>query len=93
MEIQHQPRSHGGLFLATEGGAVIGEMTYDLRPGGPMEIDHTWVTPAWRGGGVAQGLVDAGVAFARANGLKIRPICSYVVRVFDADRGLDDLRA
>ena len=55
--------------------------------------DHTWVSPARRGEGLARALVDAGVVFARTEGLKVVPLCSYVVQVFEEDESLADLRA
>jgi len=93
LTIQHQRQDRGGIFLVVEDGRTLGEMTYGLRPGGPMEIDHTWVDPRERGRGLARQLVDAGVAFAREQGLLIRPLCSYVARVFQEDPTLADLRA
>ena len=93
MEIRHERQGRGGVFLAVEDGAVVGEMTWGGREGGPMEVDHTWVDPRARGQGVARQLVDAGVAFARAEGRKILPLCSYVVRVFREDPSLADVAA
>ncbi len=93
MQIRHEQRGAGGVFLAEEGGHVVGEMTWARHGAGPMEIDHTWVDPRARGQGLARQLVDAGVAYARAEGLRVLPLCSYVVRVFAEDRSLDDLRA
>ena len=50
---------------------------------GPLRIaDHTFVPPAMRGAGVAQQLVEALVADARAQGFKIVPQCSYVEAQF-----------
>ena len=91
MEIQHRQQGRGGAFFALEDGVEVGEMTYGLEPGGPMDVDHTWVDPRMRGKGVARQLVDAGVAHARANGLRIRPLCSYVVAVFREDPSLADV--
>lgn len=91
MEIQHRQQPRGGVFLAIEAGREVGEMTYGLEPGGPMVVDHTWVDPSQRGRGVARQLVDAGVAHARGQGLKIRPVCSYVVDVFRAEPSLEDV--
>lgn len=91
MEIQHKQHGRGGVFLAIEGDREIGEMSYALQPGGPMEVDHTWVDPSQRGRGLARQLVDAGVAYARASGLRIRPLCSYVVAVFREDASVSDV--
>ena len=49
------------------------------------------VDPSQRGRGIARTLVHAGVAHAREQGLKIRPICSYVVEVFRSDASLADV--
>ena len=87
MDVQHQQNSRGGIFLVVEDGETVGEMTYGLREG-VMAIDHTWVSPARRGGGLARALVDAGVAFARAEGLTVLPLCSYVVKVFHEEPSL-----
>lgn len=93
MQINHEKRGQGGIFTAVDGEHIIGEMTWGRHGSGPMEIDHTWVDPRARGQGVARQLVDAGVAYARAEGLQILPLCSYVVHVFAEDRSLDELRA
>lgn len=48
------------------------------RENDAIVFTHTYVPPTLRGGGVAARLVAAGVAFARAEGLRIVPACSYV---------------
>lgn len=93
MVIRHEQRGQGGIFVASEGEQIIGEMTYGRHRDGPMEIDHTWVDPRARGQGLARQLVEAGITHARAQGLKILPLCSYVVKVFDEEPNLAPLRA
>jgi predicted GNAT family acetyltransferase len=44
--------------------------------------NHTFVPPEMRGRGIAQALVEALVADARALGFKIVPQCSYVEVLF-----------
>jgi uncharacterized protein len=39
---------------------------------------HTEVPPAAQGKGVAAALVKAALAWAEAEGLRVRPLCSYV---------------
>ncbi|MEO8113095.1 MAG: GNAT family N-acetyltransferase [Phenylobacterium sp.] len=39
---------------------------------------HTEVPKALEGRGVATALIKAGLAFARAKGLKVKPICPFV---------------
>jgi predicted GNAT family acetyltransferase len=50
---------------------------YELT-GPVMRMTHTVVHPELQGQGIAARLVEAALAHARAQGLKIEPICSYV---------------
>jgi hypothetical protein len=43
-----------------------------------MHMTHTEVPPELEGRGIAAALVEAALAHAKANGLKINPLCSYV---------------
>ncbi len=54
---------------------------------------HTLVPPALRGRGVAEQLVRAALADARAAGLKVVPACSYVARFIDRHAESQDLLA
>jgi len=53
------------------------ECVYRLA-GGVMNIVHTEVPPQAEGRGIAAALVRAALAHARAEGLRVRPSCSYV---------------
>ena len=55
----------------------VAECVYRLQ-GGVMNIVHTEVPPASEGRGIAAALVRAALAHARAQGLRVRPSCSYV---------------
>jgi uncharacterized protein len=57
------------------------EMTF-VQQDGVMTIDHTGVPPDHEGQGVARFLLDRAIADARAQNIKIRPRCSYVVAQF-----------
>jgi uncharacterized protein len=48
------------------------------REGQVLVLHHTEVPPAFEGQGVAGALVSAALAWARAEGLRVRPTCSYV---------------
>lgn len=56
---------------------LLCEATYRLS-NGVMWMNHTGVPPALEGRGLASQLVAAAVAHAREQGLKIKPVCSYV---------------
>ncbi|MFU0788882.1 GNAT family N-acetyltransferase [Virgibacillus proomii] len=55
----------------------IAEITYYLSDDGNIVIDHTEVADELRGKGIAGKLVAAVVEQAKAEGKKIKPICSY----------------
>ena len=50
------------------------------RQGDVLVLHHTEVPPALQGQGVAADMVRAALAFARGQGLRVRPTCSYVAR-------------
>ncbi len=43
-----------------------------------LNVTHTEVPPALNGRGIAAALVKAALAWADSEGLKVRPLCSYV---------------
>lgn len=94
MEITHRLIGNKGLFLALEGDQKIGEMTYSVAGADKIIIDHTEGFPGSEGKGVGKQLVMAGVAHARAHGLKIIPLCPFAKMVFDRNAAeLADVRA
>lgn len=69
-------------FVAYDDDACqIGSIRYSGE-GPVITADGTYVEEASRGQGVAQALLDAMVEYARANKLKIRPVCEFVVAAF-----------
>lgn len=74
MNIEHDAAA--GRFHTTVDGHEA-ECVYRLS-GGTMVFTHTEVPPAVEGRGIAAALVAAALAHARAHGLKVRPLCSYV---------------
>jgi predicted GNAT family acetyltransferase len=72
--IEHDLRQ--GRFHAMVHGHLC-HCDYRLRDG-VMAITHTEVAPELEGQGIAGDLVRAALGHARANGLKVRPLCSYV---------------
>jgi predicted GNAT family acetyltransferase len=87
MTITHQAISagmtaSGGEFTATlPGETATGQLTYVMR-GPVMVAEHTLVPSAIGGRGVAARLVEALIAHAREQGLKVVPQCSYVDAAF-----------
>lgn len=91
MNITQQDDGKHGAFLAESNGAQAGEMTYTWAGDKMFIIDHTDVGEAFKGQGVGRKLLDAAVAFARAQNLKILPLCPFAKSVFDKDGSIHDV--
>lgn len=82
LEIKHQPDEHKGSFLALLQGEALGEMTYSLS-GEIMIIDHTEADDRLKGMSAGLKMLQAAVAWARQEKLKIVPLCPFAKSVFD----------
>jgi uncharacterized protein len=71
--IRHNVDAH--RFETTVEGHM-GTAEYQLDPG-VMVLTHTVVHPSIEGRGIAAALVRAALDHARAQGLKVQPLCSY----------------
>ena len=58
---------------------------------GTWSIEHTEVDKAYGGQGIAKQLVYCLIDAARKNNVKILPICSYAVKLFEKDPSLEDV--
>lgn len=58
-----------------------------------MQMNHTYVSDALRGQGVAKKLLDQAAEYARENNYKMNAICSYVVAAFEKSDTYDDVKA
>lgn len=63
------------------------------RQGNVLLLTHTEVPPALEGRGIAAALVKAALDWARAEGLRVRPLCSYVVAYMRRHPETQDLLA
>ncbi|KAA9002415.1 N-acetyltransferase [Paenibacillus spiritus] len=70
-------KEHHAFVIRTEEGP-IGEITYVPADEHTWIADHTYVSPNYRGGNIAQRLLQRLVEEAREEGAKIIPQCSYV---------------
>lgn len=68
--------SHGTFDLETNG-KPGGYLSYSLSGDATMIVDYVEVDPALRGKHMGEQLVAAAVEWARANGRRIVPHCSY----------------
>ncbi|MBB4802957.1 putative GNAT family acetyltransferase [Flavobacterium nitrogenifigens] len=91
MEIQQINDIRKGYFEAVEDGKEAGKMTYTWAGDSKFIIDHTEVSPEFNGKGVGKKLVMASVEYARANNLKIIPLCPFAKSVFDKVEEIRDV--
>lgn len=91
MEIKRGEHGRKGAFYIEEDGEWIAEMTYFRSSPGVITIDHTEVDETLRGEGIGEDLVRTAVEYARANNLKIRPVCPYTKKVIDATPEFQDV--
>ena len=75
VDIRHEPAAH--RFAADIGGATA-FISYREAPGRALELDHTFVPRAARGGGIASQLTARALTFARDEGYKVVPSCPFV---------------
>lgn len=73
-------------------GGALAILDYRDREG-VRWLTHAEVPPAFEGRGVAGHLVRGTLEAARAQGLRVAPVCSYVVAWMRRHPGYDDLRA
>ncbi|MGZ6142820.1 MAG: GNAT family N-acetyltransferase [Myxococcales bacterium] len=91
-EVQRSEDGKHGSFFIEKDGAHVADMTYSRGPDGKLIIiDHTEVDPALRGQGIPRRLVAAAVEWARAEKIRIVPLCPYAKAVFDKTPDLQDV--
>ena len=81
-EIRLEKRGHRGRYVLDMPSGEPAELTFVDSGPGHIIVDHTWVPQDYRGRGIAEKLVVRVVEDARAQGLKITPLCRYVATEF-----------
>ncbi len=71
------------FYIEDDQNEKIARITYQFEDDWTIVANSTFVDPALRGQGVAKKLLDHLARYARDNNLKIRPLCSYVVKAFE----------
>lgn len=89
---RHDEGARGEYRAQVAGSEHVGRLTWSDQ-NGVKAADHTLVPPEIGGRGVAAALVEALIADARAEGFKIRPLCSYVAVAFKRHPEWADLHA
>jgi predicted GNAT family acetyltransferase len=91
MKVERINDANKGFFQAVENDEQAGLMTYSWAGSDKFIIDHTEVNPAFSGQGVGKLMVMDAVDFARANNIKIIPLCPFAKSVFDKEPEIRDV--
>ncbi|HSI59782.1 MAG TPA: GNAT family N-acetyltransferase [Ideonella sp.] len=89
LTIEHNP---GASRFEAHVDGLLCDASYQMI-GGVMWMTHTGVPPALEGRGIAAQLVGTALAYARAQGLKVKPTCSYVAAYMQRHPETQDLLA
>jgi predicted GNAT family acetyltransferase len=90
-EIRLERRGHRGRYVLDMPHGEPAELTFVDSGPGHIIVDHTWVPQDYRGRGIAEKLVVKLVGDARAQGLKITPLCRYVATEFRRHKDWTDV--
>ena len=95
MEIEHIDGEIKGAFVVNNPAGepqFLAELAYTMNAG-VMTLVHTALRAEIRGQGVARQLLDAAIAHARDNDIKIVPVCRYARKMFMKHKELRDVLA
>lgn len=93
MDVKQNNTDTKGWFYIEHEGKEIAAMHYVWAGTDKMIIDHTEVSEAFEGRGLGKQLVHAAVEYARANAVKIIPLCPFAKGVFDRVEAYRDVLA
>ncbi len=80
------------FYIGESEQSAIAEITYVYIDEQAINVNHTFVDPSLRGQGIAKKLMDKVVDFAKEQHIKIKPTCSYAVKVFPRYPEYESLR-
>ena len=92
-EVRHVPAPPRGTFVIERDGRCLAEMTYVRAGATRVIIDHTQVDEALRGEGAGMRLLEAAVAWARAEQLKVIATCPFAKAMLERSPALQDVLA
>lgn len=80
------------FYIENDRGDTVAFIEYSFDDARTLIANSTFVDPSLRGQGVAKELLDHLARFARENGYRVRPLCSYVVKAFEQSDAYDDIK-
>ena len=80
VQLKLNEQGQGGFFAAIDG-EQLGEMIISIS-GKELTVYHTEVDPKAEGKGLAKKMLTAMVEHVRKNGMKVKPLCPFVLAQF-----------
>lgn len=82
LDIQLEETTKGGRYFVVMPNGEQARLTFVRAGEDHIIADHTFVTPTYRGRGIAESMVKRLIVDARAAGLKIAPLCWFIADEF-----------
>lgn len=90
-EVKREETPSKGVFFIEKNGKRLAEVSYSKAGTDRIIIDHTQVADELRGQNAGVEMVKEAVAYARAKGISIIPLCPFARSVFDKNPELKDV--
>lgn len=91
IEIKQIESGTRGFFSAFDGDKEAGRISYTFAGETRMILDHTEVDDAYRGQNIGKRILLEIVEYARANKIKIIPLCPFAKSVFNKVEEIRDV--
>ena len=89
--VTREESSGAQAFVLHVDGDRLGSLEFARPEAGVLRIDYVEVAPELRGTGLGRQLVEAAVDWARAENMKVVPICGYARAVIARDPAMSQL--
>lgn len=92
MNLTNHKSGNGGFITLNNETEEVGKLTYTIFPEDKkFIISFVLVHPKFEGRGMGKFLVEDAIKFARENGWKVYPHCSYARAVMNRMQNIDDI--
>ena len=91
MLIQNKKVGTKGMFYIEQDGKIVAEMVYSMPSPEKMIVEHTEVDDSLKGKNVGKQLVRHMVEYARANNIRVVPLCPFTNSVIKRTPAYQDV--
>lgn len=84
-------KGNNKFYIGEDSQNPMAEITFVPLTDNKIIVDHTYVSPALRGQGIGECLVEKIVEYARQKNIKIVPACSFVKKLMNENEKYRDL--